>query len=150
MASEESLTGLIERVTYHNPESGFAVLKVKVQGHKDLVSVLANLTSVSAGEHLQATGRWVMDREHGRQFKADTAKTTHPTSVEGIERYLGSGAIRGIGPRLTGKITKLFGAPTLYFLALPPSLLTRLSYQTVLPSNPLHLLLEFDPSTFSF
>jgi exodeoxyribonuclease V alpha subunit len=67
----EKLTGLIERVTFHNPENGFAVLKVQVKGHQDLVTVLGNTTSVSAGEHLEATGRWVVDREHGQQFKAD-------------------------------------------------------------------------------
>ena len=90
----ETLKGLIERVTYHNPENGFAVLKVVVKGRQDLVTVVGSTTSVTAGEHLEAAGRWVVDREHGQQFKADELKTTHPASAEGIERYLASGAIR--------------------------------------------------------
>ena len=96
----ETLTGLIERVTYHNPENGFAVLKVQVKGRQDLVTVIGSTTSVSAGEHLEATGKWVVDREHGQQFKADELKTTHPASAEGIEKYLASGAIRSIGPKI--------------------------------------------------
>lgn len=90
----ENLTGLIERVTFHNPENGFAVLRVKVKGRKDLITVTGNTTSVSAGEHVEASGRWVIDRQHGQQFKADELKTTHPASAEGIEKYLASGAIQ--------------------------------------------------------
>ena len=74
----ETLKGFIERVTYHNPENGIAVLRVKVQGRDDLVSVIGNTTSVTAGEYVEASGRWVIDREHGQQFKADELKTTRP------------------------------------------------------------------------
>lgn len=102
----ESLTGQIERVTFHNPENGFVVLKVKAKGHKDLVSVLGNLTSVVAGEHLDATGRWVMDREHGPQFKADQITTAHPATAKGIEKYLASGAVRSVGPTLAKRIVE--------------------------------------------
>ncbi len=90
----ENLSGLIERVTFHNPESGFAVLRVKVNGRADLVTLTGSTTSVTAGEHVEASGRWVIDRQHGQQFKADELKTTHPASAEGIEKYLASGAIR--------------------------------------------------------
>ena len=103
----ENLKGLIERVTYHNPENGFAVLKVKVRGRQDLVTVVGSTTSVTAGEHLEATGRWFIDRQHGQQFKAEELKTAHPASAEGIERYLASGAIRSIGPKLAEKIVAL-------------------------------------------
>jgi exodeoxyribonuclease V alpha subunit len=96
----ETLNGFIERVTYHNPENGFAVLRVKVKGRGDLVTVVGNTTSVTAGEHVEATGRWSIDSQHGQQFKADELKTTHPASAEGIEKYLASGAIRSIGPKL--------------------------------------------------
>ena len=109
----ETLTGLIERVTYHNPENGFAVLKVQVKGRQDLVTVVGSTTSVSAGEHLQATGKWVVDREHGQQFKADELKTTHPASADGIEKYLASGAIRSIGPKLAAKIVRVYKERTL-------------------------------------
>ena len=66
-ASPEALTGLIERVTFHNPDNGFAVLRVNVKGRKDLVTVVGNVTSVSAGEHLEAKGRWSIDQRHGPQ-----------------------------------------------------------------------------------
>jgi exodeoxyribonuclease V alpha subunit len=66
---------------------------------QDLVTVIGSTTSVSAGEHLEATGKWVVDRQHGQQFKADELKTTHPASAEGIEKHLASGAIRSIGPK---------------------------------------------------
>ncbi len=119
----ETLTGLIERVTYHNPENGFAVLKVQVKGRQDLVTVVGSTTSVSAGEHLEATGRWVVDREHGQQFKADEVKTTHPASAEGIEKYLASGAIRSIGPKLSAKIVGIYKERTLEILETAPDFL---------------------------
>ncbi len=109
----ESLSGLIERVTYHNPENGFAVLRVKVKGRQDPVTVVGSTTAVSAGEHLEATGRWVVDREHGQQFKAEQLKITHPASADGIERYLAAGAIRSIGPKLAAKIVSLYKERTL-------------------------------------
>src|SRR5215471_370857 len=94
----ESLSGLIERVTFFNEESGFAVLKVKAKGHRDLVTVVGSLASVSAGEWVTAEGRWVHDREFGLQFKAEMLNSTPPTTKEGIEKYLGSGMVKGIGP----------------------------------------------------
>ena len=119
----ETLTGLIERVTYHNPENGFAVLKVQVKGRQDLVTVVGGTTSVSAGEHLEATGKWVVDREHGQQFKADELKTTHPASAEGIEKYLASGAIRSIGPKLGARIVALYKERTLEIFETAPDFL---------------------------
>jgi exodeoxyribonuclease V alpha subunit len=109
----ETLNGFIERVTYHNPENGFAVLRVKVKGRNDLVSVTGSTTSVTAGEHVEASGRWVIDRQHGQQFKADELKTTHPASAEGIEKYLASGAVRSIGPKLAAKIVSVYKERTL-------------------------------------
>ena len=104
----ENLTGLIDRVTFHNPESGFAVLRVQVKGRADLVTVIGSTTSVTAGEHVEAIGRWVIDRQHGPQFKADELKTTHPSSAEGIEKYLASGAIRSVGPKLAARIVAAY------------------------------------------
>jgi exodeoxyribonuclease V alpha subunit len=119
----ETLTGLIERVTYHNPENGFAVLRVVVKGRQDLVTVVGSTTSVSAGEHLEATGKWVVDREHGQQFKADELKTTHPASAEGIEKYLASGAIRSIGPKIAAKIVGIYKERTLEIFETAPDFL---------------------------
>jgi exodeoxyribonuclease V alpha subunit len=119
----ETLSGLIERVTYHNPENGFAVLKVQVRGWADLVTVVGNTTSVSAGEHLEATGKWVVDREHGQQFKADELKTTHPASAEGIEKYLAAGGIRSVGPKLAAKIVSVYKERTLEIFETAPDFL---------------------------
>ena len=105
----DGLSGLIERVTFHSEETGFAVLRVKVQGRRDLVTVIGSLPAVSAGEWLTAEGRWVRDREHGLQLKADFLKCSEPTSREGIEKYLGSGLIKGIGPVYAKKLVARFG-----------------------------------------
>ena len=109
----ETLNGFIERVTFHNPESGFAVLRVKVKGRAELTTVVGTTTSVTAGEHVEATGRWFIDSRHGQQFKADELKTTHPASAEGIEKYLASGAIRSIGPKIAEKIVLAYKERTL-------------------------------------
>jgi exodeoxyribonuclease V alpha subunit len=100
---------LIERVTFFNEDTGFAVLKVKARGHRDLVTVLGAVASVAPGEYLQAQGRWVLDREFGRQFKADLLTSTAPTTREGIEKYLGSGMVKGIGPVYAQKLVAKFG-----------------------------------------
>jgi exodeoxyribonuclease V alpha subunit len=105
----ESLSGLIERVTFFDEDGGFGVLKVKAQGHRDLVTVIGSLPSVSAGEWLTAQGRWVQDREYGQQFRAEMLTSTPPTSKEGIEKYLGSGMVKGIGPVYAKKLVDKFG-----------------------------------------
>jgi exodeoxyribonuclease V alpha subunit len=105
----EEIAGLVERVTFHSEESGFAVLRLKVRGERELVAVVGTLPAVAVGEWLRARGRWVVDREHGRQFKADELRTTPPDSLEGIERYLGSGLIRGIGPAFAKRLVRAFG-----------------------------------------
>jgi exodeoxyribonuclease V alpha subunit len=105
----ESLSGLIERVTFFDEDAGFGVLKVKAQGHRDLVTVVGSLPSVSAGEWLTAQGRWVQDREYGQQFQAEMLTSTPPTSKEGIEKYLGSGMVKGIGPVYAKKLVDRFG-----------------------------------------
>ena len=119
----ENLIGLIERVTYHNPENGFAVLRVKVKGREDPVTVTGRTASVTAGEHVESSGRWVIDRQHGQQFQADELKTTHPASAEGIEKYLASGAIRSIGPKLAAKIVAVYHERTLEIFEKAPDFL---------------------------
>lgn len=105
----ENIAGIVERVTYHNTENGFCVLRVNVKGHKDLVTIVGNLSMIAAGEYVQASGIWIHDRQHGRQFKAEFLKATPPTSLEGIEKYLGSGMIKGIGPVYAKKLVLAFG-----------------------------------------
>src|SRR5438477_5733659 len=109
----EEISGLIERVTFHNNESGFCVLRVKTPGHREETTVVGSLPSVTAGEWLVAEGWWVRDKEHGLQFKATTMKTVPPTTAEGIERYRGSGLVKGIGPILAKKMVGRFGAEVL-------------------------------------
>lgn len=106
---EDAISGLVERVTFHHAENGFCVLKVKVEGHRDLIAVLGTLPAVSPGEWITAQGMWERDREHGLQMKARILKTQPPTSLEGIEKYLGSGLIKGIGPIYATKLVQKFG-----------------------------------------
>src|SRR5688572_17376027 len=105
----ESLSGLVERVTFFNEENGFAVVKVKAKGHRDFVTVVGALPSVSAGEWLTAEGQWVRDAQFGLQFRATIIKSTPPTTLEGIEKYLGSGMVKGIGPVYAKKLVAKFG-----------------------------------------
>ena len=99
---------MVERVTYYNEETGFSVLRVNVKGKRDLVTVIGSVADVSAGEWVTAEGVWVRDRDHGLQLKADFIKCSAPTSREGIEKYLGSGLIKGIGPVYAKKLVEKF------------------------------------------
>ncbi len=105
----EALAGLVERVTFHSEETGFCVLRVKARAHRDLVTVVGHAATVSAGEWISASGEWVNDRTHGPQFRARFLAASEPTSIDGIEKYLGSGMIRGIGPVYAKKLVRAFG-----------------------------------------
>lgn len=107
--TREALSGYVERVTFHSPDTGYCVLRVKCRGHRDLVTITGHVPSISAGEEIQGTGTWEIHREYGRQFKADFLQATPPSSLEGIERYLGSGLIKGIGPVFAKRLVKVFG-----------------------------------------
>ena len=106
---QESLSGLIERVTFFNEDTGFVVLRVKAKGRKALLTVLGKVVSANAGEWIQAEGSWQRDRDHGMQFRADRLVCTPPTNREGIEKYLASGMIKGIGPVYAKKMVQKFG-----------------------------------------
>src|SRR5215470_16080104 len=105
----EALAGLVDRVTFHNAENGFCVLRVKTRGQRDLITVVGHAAMISAGEFVQMSGSWVNDRTHGQQFRATFLKTSPPTTLEGIERYLASGLIRGIGPVYATRLVRAFG-----------------------------------------
>jgi exodeoxyribonuclease V alpha subunit len=107
-SDREVLAGLVERVTYQSAENGFCVVRVKVRGHRELVTLVGHAAPISAGEWITASGSWVNDRTHGQQFKARFLKTSMPTSVDGIEKYLASGMIRGIGPVYAKKLLNAF------------------------------------------
>jgi exodeoxyribonuclease V alpha subunit len=121
VTSSEEIAGLVERVTFFNEESGFAVLRVKVRGQRDLVTVLGSLPSISAGEWLTAKGCWLRDKEHGLQFKANTLKAVPPTTSEGVERYLGGGFVKGVGPVLAKKLVGHFGPDVLGVIGNSPA-----------------------------
>ena len=106
----DRLNGLVERVTFHNEENGFCVLRLQVKGERDLITLIGHAPAVSPGEYASASGHWVTEREHGRQFRAVFITISAPTTLTGIERYLGSGMVKGIGPVYASKLVKTFGA----------------------------------------
>jgi exodeoxyribonuclease V alpha subunit len=120
-ATQETLAGLIERVTYHNADNGFCVLRIKARGHRELVTVVGHAATISAGEWITTSGEWVNDRTHGQQFKARFLRTSTPTSIDGIEKYLASGMIRGIGPVYAKKMVKAFGAKVFDIIEAEPN-----------------------------
>ncbi|MCE9533686.1 MAG: ATP-dependent RecD-like DNA helicase [Planctomycetes bacterium] len=120
------IDGIIERITFHNLDSGYVVLKVHVKGHRDLVTIVGQLSAAVAGEFVEAEGDWVNDREHGLQFKADTLRTTPPHTIAGITKYLGSGLIKGIGPTYAKRIVEIFGERTLDVIDKTPSHLSEI------------------------
>lgn len=108
-APRELLSGTVERVTFHHDTSGFCVLRVQARGHRDLVTVVGHAAAVSPGEHVQASGTWVTDRTHGRQFRATYLTSAAPETPDGIERYLASGLLRGVGPHFARRLVQAFG-----------------------------------------
>ncbi|HAA05031.1 MAG TPA: ATP-dependent RecD-like DNA helicase, partial [Syntrophobacteraceae bacterium] len=109
----DQLQGQVERITYNNEESGYSVVRVKVRGRRDLVTVVGSFVSLIPGEVLRMEGTWGYHGQYGEQFKVEHYETVTPATVEGIRKYLGSGLIKGIGPVMAGRIVKRFGEQTL-------------------------------------
>ncbi len=107
--SEQVLSGSVERVTFHSEESGFCVLRVKVRGHKDLVTITGSAATISPGEYVECQGDWINDKNYGMQFKSNRLTVVPPSTLEGIEKYLGSGMIKGVGPHFAKKLLAAFG-----------------------------------------
>ena len=107
------LTGQIERVTYTSEETGYTVARVKVYGQRDLVTVVGNIMSPTPGEILTMAGEWTHHPSYGEQFNIKSYKTKVPATVYGIQKYLGSGLIKGLGPKMAARIVKKFGKETL-------------------------------------
>jgi exodeoxyribonuclease V alpha subunit len=122
----EPLSGLVERVTFHSSDTGFCVLRVKVRGHRELVSVIGSAASVQPGEFIQCSGRWDNNRDHGMQFRTTFLKVMPPNSIEGIQKYLGSGMIKGIGPHFAKKLVKAFGEDVFDIIENEPERLLKL------------------------
>lgn len=116
----EFLSGSVERVTYYNPENGYSVVRLRPPrrnlpgtNREGLVTIVGNLPEVSPGEHVKLSGKWVKHAKHGTQFQVEKCEQTLPATITGIQRYLGSGLMRGIGPRLAERIVDHFGESTL-------------------------------------
>ncbi|HHB75355.1 MAG TPA: recombinase RecD [Desulfobulbus sp.] len=111
---EEKLCGIVERVTYHNPDNGWSVLKVTpFSGHGELVTVTVHQMQVFAGATMEFVGNWTIHQRFGRQFKANRAVERKPADAGALEKYLGSGLIKGVGPKTARKIIRHFGRETL-------------------------------------
>ncbi len=116
--------GQIERVTYANEENSYTVAKVKVRGRRDLVTVVGNITSPLAGQVLKMKGEWANHPKFGEQFKAVYCECCTPATSAGIQKYLGSGLIKGIGPVMAKRIVAKFGDDTLEVIEHEPDRLT--------------------------
>ncbi len=109
----ETIYGYLERVTYYNEENSFMVARLKEKGARELTTIVGNLAGINPGESLQLLGKWVHNKQHGRQFLVEKYETRVPATVNGVEKYLSCGLIKGIGPVMAKRIVKLFQLNTL-------------------------------------
>ena len=127
----ELLRGVVERLTYHNEETGYTVAKLSPEytsrlgmGEGREVTVVGNMLGVNVGESVELSGRWTVHAEYGRQFQVEQMRTVLPATVAGIEKYLGSGLIKGVGPETAKRIVRHFGVSTLEVIEQQPERLT--------------------------
>lgn len=133
----DKLTGSVERITFYNPENGYSVLRLRpeVRGRQRLpglsrdvlITVVGNLPEVSPGEHLKLEGIWDSHPKHGKQFKAEICEQALPSTIAGMASYLGSGMVKGIGPKLAERIVELFGEETFEVIEHQPQRLKEVS-----------------------
>lgn len=116
----QTLTGIVERVTYHNPENGYTVAKLKAPRELDLVTVVGTFARITAGESLRLRGHWANHPKHGSQFKALFSEVLAPATLVGLEKYLGSGLIKGVGPVTAKRMVKHFGVEILEIIDKTP------------------------------
>ena len=107
------IEGVLERIVYANQESAWSVVRLTVAGRRDPVTAVGNLLGVQPGENLRLSGRWVLDRRFGEQFRVEAFETLQPATLVGIEKYLGSGMVRGLGPVMAKRLVDQFGLETL-------------------------------------
>src|SRR5215467_10064766 len=121
----EMVTGVLERLTYHNEENGYTVARLAVEGARDLLTIVGNFSNPVVGEQLFCEGKWVAHREFGRQFAVERYSTSKPATAFAIEKYLGSGLIKGVGPVMAKRMVDLFGLETLEVIEHEPRKLLR-------------------------
>ncbi|MFY9279053.1 MAG: ATP-dependent RecD-like DNA helicase [Caldicoprobacterales bacterium] len=121
----EHLSGVVERITYFSEESGYAVIKVKSKGYYDLITVVGNMAAVHVGSIVSLRGEWKIDSRYGKQFVVNSYEERLPATVTGIEKYLGSGLIKGIGPVNAKRIVKVFGSDTIKVIEEEPDRLLK-------------------------
>ena len=109
----DTLNGILERIVYENPDSGYTVGRFSARGHAERITIVGNLVSVNPGESLLLSGEWVNNPRYGRQFQIEKYETIQPANVLGIRKYLGSGLIKGIGPKMANRIVSRFGLDTI-------------------------------------
>ncbi len=119
--SYTTLQGILERITYVNEENHYVVARLQVPGQRELTTIVGNLPSVTPGETLKLTGEWTLHSKYGEQFKVEAFETIVPATVAGIEKYLGSGLIKGIGPVFARRLVEAFGTETLSIIEGEPS-----------------------------
>ncbi|MBW2121173.1 MAG: ATP-dependent RecD-like DNA helicase [Deltaproteobacteria bacterium] len=110
---ETTLEGTVERIVYANPETGYAVVRLREKDKMRLTTAVGNLGAVGPGEMVRLRGQWISDKRYGLQFRVESYLAMVPATLEGIERYLGSGMIKGIGPVFAHRLVEEFGADTL-------------------------------------
>jgi exodeoxyribonuclease V alpha subunit len=119
-AAPATLDAVLERITYANQETGYTVARVATDRSSDLLTVVGPLLGAQPGESLRLRGRWKSHPQYGRQFQVDSYQTVLPATVQGIRRYLGSGLVKGIGPRMAERIVGHFGQATLEVIEQEP------------------------------
>ncbi len=122
----ETLQGILERIVYENPDTGYTVGRLSARDHAELITVVGNLASVNPGESLLLQGEWVDNAKYGRQFQIEKYETILPANVVGLRKYLGSGLIKGIGPRMATRIVQKFGMDTMDIIEHAPEKLARI------------------------
>ena len=107
----EQLRGIVDRITFQNEENGYTIARLQVEGQRggEPVTIVGETLSMNPGESVVLDGEWTTHKQYGRQFKIENYQTVHPSSVEGMRRYLGSGLIKGVGPVTAKKIVNHFG-----------------------------------------
>lgn len=125
IVNKDIVTGVLERVTFHNEENGYTIGRLAVEGARDLVTVVGSFTNPIVGEMLVCEGKWTAHREFGRQFQVESYDTSKPATAFAIEKYLGSGLIKGIGPVMAKRIVDLFGLDSLDIIEMKPRNLLR-------------------------